>query len=201
MEDVIQILAFLVFIIVSGIISTSKKMREQQKDKPIDSLPPVAAPIPKTLNSETPVWQKQDRQLSKRSATPPNPMRQPVSPAPQAEEEPMWSKMLREMLDIEKTPVPEPVSVPPQTLQPQSKQTFVRKKKGAEKSVQNDKPPIPPQPRTIPLPAKKDVVLIPQPSPLAVISARAANEPLRAAILLSEIIGPPRAKRREIRSL
>lgn len=200
MEDVIQILAFLVFIIVSGIISTSKKMREQQKDKPIDTLPPVATPIPKTLNSEPPARQNQDRQKSNRSVTPPTPKRQPTSPAPQAEE-PMWAKMLREMLDIEKTPVPEPVSVPPQTLQPQSKQTFVRKKKGAEKSVQSDNPPIPPQPRTIPLPAQKEVVLFQQPTPLAVISARAANEPLRAAILLSEIIGPPRAKRREIRSL
>lgn len=206
MDELFKLLALLVIMAFTGLSTLSKKAREKQKEmesnlpEPLSPQPwepkkmePRRIMTPTTKPISKPVY----RPISGKSA--PQSVQRPVPQPATAPEEPLWSKMLREVLDMNE-PVPEPVFEPAPPVEPSRK--LVRRKKGdpPQKSVSESKPtsyisqPAPP-------PRKVIDSRSPMPNPLTAIMERVKNEPLRAAILLSEIVQPPRAKRRRIRAM
>lgn len=193
MEDLIKVIAFLIIMAFTGLSTISKKMRERQKD--LESENP--APLPKEPWSPKKNATKPPARPSPATPFPAN--SQPASSETAKPEEPIWAKMLREMMDMNE-PTPQPVFVPDPPPPPvdNSRKLARRKKADTAKRTLSETKPVQPSIQTAPA-TKKVVILSPQANPLTDILARAQSEPMRAAVLLSEIIQPPRAKRRHIR--
>lgn len=177
MENIFEVLLFLFFIVLTGLSAASKKAKEKRGD--FESAPEETV-FPTSTHPKAP----------------PQPSQQePAKPAP-VSTEPAWSRMLRDMLELEQ-PEPEPVFEPPVQQKDRTKK-LIRKNK--QQNPSNKIPETKPAGRPIlqalpPLPTGSR----PIPNPLTEILSRAKEEPMRTAIILSEIIQPPRAKRKAIR--
>ncbi|MBN2327131.1 MAG: hypothetical protein JXR73_08240 [Candidatus Omnitrophica bacterium] len=208
MENLIELFAFLLFIILTGASAASKKAREKQKkyesektgESPIPPYKPRSKQPPQTtFGQEKPFWEQPQKQVPARK---PLKRRQPQErhlepegePFPRpAAQGPAWARMLREMLELEE-PKPAPA---PETPPPPKQPAKVFQKKEETPLSQTTKPAKLPRYKDF----RKSAGARPLPSALNAIFERGRREPLRSAILLSEIIQPPRAKRRQIRSL
>jgi hypothetical protein len=196
MENIFEILAVLVFLGLTGMQGLSKKMRDNKNNqKKSGSYKPAAPSKPSPL---TPVYgaetkseyaYKEKSQQTQQKKESPFTMRKDAQAAPTPQpaskpNEPIWSKMLREMLNVEEA-MPEIVDLP---KQPKPKKKM-KAKKPPEVPGQNLK--------------KRTRKVMPQsvqrrsiPSTLAAIVQQAETEPLKSAIILSEIFQPPRSHNR-----
>lgn len=195
MDDLIQIIAILVILALSGLGSLSKKTREgtDKSDSEIDTSTPVyptsrppAPPMSEQQRKNT--YERQRPEQPDRRSKPeyqPIPARQEQTTTetlPRTSQEPPWAKMLKELLDIKE---PEIVTPPPKPK---------KLKRKAEKAalLQPESKPLP-QPvvvKTSVEPVRPKRAL---PPVLRQIIKRADREPLRSAVLLSEILNRPRA--------
>jgi hypothetical protein len=199
MDDAIQALAVLVFIIisvVSSLINTyqeskKKKQREQQKQRPQQKPHPAASqprkqPVPPTKPAYPQKWS-------------PSPQQKSAPPAERAEESERHDSgrkardILREFLDVE---LPQVVPAEPtqeeleeqerkrQQRQRAKKRAFKKQEqhKGYQSTIPNIIPPI-----TL---SQRGQAAGPNQT-LQRLTKGAEKNPVRAAILLSEIIRPP----------
>ncbi|MFB3788631.1 MAG: hypothetical protein ACE15F_19915 [bacterium] len=194
MDNLIELLVILAFLIIGGMQNFFKNLRgsEEEKDTTPDSIdiphPPVARePRAPLFPSRTrppqpprPSMAKRARPISTRRL-PAEPPRPTVTEAPTQRKESTLMKVLRELLEVEE--LPEPVDEP----RPR------RRRRSKPEAPQTPPPVQPPQPSTQKrvAPAIKTPV-VSGPSPLVLIARRAEKEPLRASILLSEILKSPR---------
>jgi len=200
MENILEILAVLVFLGLTGMQGLSKKMRDNKNNqKKSGSYKPVASSKPASNQSPlTPVFgagtkreyaykekppqtqQKKESPFTMRKDAQAPPMSKPASKP----NEPIWSKMLREMLNVEEA-MPEIVDLP---KEPKPKKKM-KAKKPPEVPGQNLKKRIR---KVMPQSVQRRSI----PSTLAAIVQQAETEPLKSAIILSEIFQPPRSHNR-----
>ncbi len=204
MENIVELLLFIFFIALTGLSATSKKAKEKHGSS--ESIPeetlfptsttPKTPPRPIRQESVKPDSHKTYSKGKIQQRIPPQIPAPDSSPAP-VSTEPAWSRMLREMLELEQ-PQPEPVFEPPVQQKDRSKKLIRKNKQQTSPSqIPEVKPPERPI-RQVPPPLRTSGHPIIS-NPLTEIINRSKAEPMRAAILLSEIIQPPRAKRKAIR--
>lgn len=189
--DLIQALAFILFALVTGAASFFSKMREAQKKKEMEreiaSSEKMSPRPPARKNASLPPY-KTLSPKEQPSESSPNPPQETKSAADTLRE------IFRDLFD---EPLPEPIPMEPSPAEWDERQKKKKlKQKAVKKQAQAVEQPAPP-----PIPTKKDRYI----STLApVVKAESqgrkvlrrymdmANEnPLRAAIILSEIIQPP----------
>ncbi len=195
MENIFEILAVLVFLALTGMQGLSKKMRDNKNQKKNEPFKPASPSKPATPvhsagakrkyayeeKSQAKPAQKQESPFTMRKEAQAPPAPQPASKP----EEPIWSRMLREMLDVEEVE-PEIIDLP----EPKPKKKKMKAKKPPEvpkKGLKDRIRKVTPQPVTQARPI---------PSTLAAIVQRAGTEPLKSAVILSEILQPPRSRNR-----
>ncbi len=192
MDDFIQVIVILIFVLAGGLQALSKNFRESQKKKG-ETEKPEAPPVQNRgqmppMRDRTAPMRKPPFQQPKTQTSPPlqrteythepEPQGEISEPLPQQQEESPLTRMLKEFLDVPEPEIVTPVPEPP------------KKKKIKKKKTQAKKP----TPATLALPVEMPV---PRPAPtrLAAIVKNAEREPLRTGIILSEILSPPRALR------
>ncbi|MGC9329825.1 MAG: hypothetical protein ACP5I1_19475, partial [Candidatus Hinthialibacter sp.] len=124
MENLIELFAFLLFIILTGASAASKKAREKQKQLKSEGAEKSSKPVyrprskqpPQTpFNQEKPFWNQPQKPVParkplKRKQPQERPQETEGEPFPRpSAQEPVWQKMLREMLELDE---PKPAPVP-----------------------------------------------------------------------------------------
>jgi len=194
MDNLIELVVILAFLILGGMQNFFKNLRgsEEEKDTPSDSLEIPQRPV--TREPRAPLFPSRTR-----APQPPRPpraerprpiparripaeaARPTVTEQPPQRQESTLMKVLRELLEVEE--MPEVVDEP----RPR------RRRRVKPEAPQSPPPVFPPQP-AVPkrvAPAVKLAVTT-GPSPLSLILRRAEKEPLRTAVVLSEILKAPR---------
>ncbi|MDX9752639.1 MAG: hypothetical protein RBU29_01680 [bacterium] len=180
MEDWIQAIALLIFIVASGASSLLSNWREEQKKKKQNQdTSSIPEPIPSFDGPSRPVSKPRER---KYSSPEPAPSPAPMDAEPEMPKRETLSDIFRELFEVE---LPKPVLMEPEEVKPKP-----RPRKPPKKSAQPPQPATPPRLEPVRL-AHVETVAKPRRSVLEYYAKQAQTDPLRSAIILSEIIGPP----------
>ncbi len=189
MEDFGQIIIFIIVMVFYGLSALSKKMKEKAappKDEPM--MDPIKSAETTRQTTPNPYGQATRPQPQTTSVREPSPRPSPEQPrtvTPPVQESP-WAKMLRELMQIDE-PQPELVEIPVPPPKPKKKKAIVKKEPVEQtKSVAHKRKPISKPAAPAPLPR----------SPILVrLAKEGERDPLRSAVILSEILKRPRCLR------
>jgi len=207
MDDLIKVLAVLFFLLINALVMMAQRSRQKadQKNEANPPAPPARGVEPARRESmprstSTPstqsVWEKSATTRRTQPESPQPTLQPPATPIPPvAQPENPWGNWMEELFGMEnpvlEIPQPKPRPKPRREPQPEISSARIPPAK-----IHQEKPSTAPpvEKKSLKSPISKAITR-PQPIGLTHLLQRAEKNPLRAAVILSEILRPPLALR------